>query len=42
MDFTLITKKGTKIEIPKVVDSVEIVIEIDGVKYRIAIAKINK
>ncbi len=41
MDFTLITKKGTKIEIPEVKTNVEIVVELDGVKYKINIEKIN-
>lgn len=36
MEFTLKTKKGTEIVIP--VDT-EIVIEIDGVKYKISITK---
>jgi hypothetical protein len=38
MEFTLTTKKGTEIVIS---EGTEIVIEIDGIKYKISISKIN-
>lgn len=39
MEFTLTTKKGTEIVIP-VEKETEVVIEIDGVKYKILIQKL--